>query len=100
MLKGVSLTIGPGERVGLVGESGSGKSVLALACLGLVPESGQVLDGSVVVDGTDLATASAADLHRTRGGRIGMVFQEAAASLNPVYTVGFQLAETLELITA
>ncbi len=91
----VSMTVESGKRVGLVGESGSGKSILALACLGLIPEPGRLLGGSVVVDGIDLAAASAADLQRIRGGRIGMVFQEATASLNPVYTVGFQLVETI-----
>ena len=96
VVRGVSLRVEPSERVGLVGESGSGKSLLALACLGLVPEPGQVLGGSVTLDGIDLATASAVDFQRIRGSRIGLVFQEAVASLNPVYTVGMQLAEVVK----
>lgn len=92
---GVTLTIGAGEKIGLVGESGSGKSLTALACLGLVPEPGRVTGGSVSIAGTDLSTISDADLARLRGREIGLVMQEAMEALNPVYTTGFQVAETL-----
>lgn len=92
---GVTLTVGAGERVGLVGESGSGKSLTALACLGLVPEPGRVTGGSVAIDGTDLSTMSDADLARLRGKIVGLLMQEAMEALNPVYSVGFQVAETV-----
>ena len=92
---GVTLKVGAGERVGLVGESGSGKSITALACLGLVPEPGRVTGGSVSVAGAVVETMSATDLNRLRGGEIGIILQEAAEALNPVYTVGFQVAEAV-----
>jgi ABC-type dipeptide/oligopeptide/nickel transport system ATPase component len=92
---GLTMAIGAGERVGLVGESGSGKSLTALACLGLVPEPGRVTGGSVSVGGADLSTMSDADLNRLRGVEIGIILQEAAEALNPVYTVGFQVMEAV-----
>jgi ABC-type dipeptide/oligopeptide/nickel transport system ATPase component len=91
---GMTLAVGTGERVGLVGESGSGKSLTALACLGLVPEPGRVT-GSVSVAGSDIASLSGADLNRLRGGEIGIILQEAAEALNPVYTIGFQVTEAV-----
>jgi len=95
VVDGVTLAIDAGERVGLVGESGSGKSVTALACLGLVPEPGRVTGGSVSVAGIDIAMMSAGGLNRLRGREIGIILQEAAEALNPVYTVGFQVTEAV-----
>jgi ABC-type dipeptide/oligopeptide/nickel transport system ATPase component len=92
---GVTLTVGAGEKIGLVGESGSGKSLTALACLGLVPEPGRVTGGSISIAGADLSTMSDADLTRLRGRDIGLIMQEAMEALNPVYTAGFQVAETI-----
>jgi ABC-type dipeptide/oligopeptide/nickel transport system ATPase component len=92
---GVTLTVGAGEKVGLVGESGSGKSLTALACLGLVPEPGRVTGGAVSIAGTDLSTLSDAELERLRGSEIGLIMQEAMEALNPVYTAGFQVADTV-----
>ena len=94
-VESVSLAVAAGERVGLVGESGSGKSLTALASLGLVPEPGKILDGSSRAGGIDVRSASLDELHRIRGGIVGLAFQEAAEALNPVYTVGFQIAETV-----
>ena len=94
-VESVSLAVAAGERLGLVGESGSGKSLTALACLGLVPEPGRILDGSSRAGGIDVRSASMDELHRLRGGIVGLAFQEAAEALNPVYTVGFQIAETV-----
>jgi ABC-type dipeptide/oligopeptide/nickel transport system ATPase component len=94
---GVTLAISAGERVGLVGESGSGKSVTALACLGLVPEPGRVTGGSVSVAGADISKMSVASLNRLRGRTIGVILQEAAEALNPVYTVGFQVTEAVAI---
>ena len=95
VLRGVSLAIGAGERVALVGESGSGKSVVALAALGLVAAPGRITAGRVRVAGLDLATATPDQLRRIRGGIIGLVFQEPAGAFNPVYTIGFQIAEAV-----
>ena len=95
VVDGVTLAVGAGERVGLVGESGSGKSLTALACLGLVPEPGRMTAGSVTVAGADVGRMSEVDLHRLRGGEIGLILQEAVEALNPVYTVGYQVAETI-----
>jgi len=92
---GVTLTIGAGERVGLVGESGSGKSLTALACLGLVPEPGRVTGGSVFVNGAEVSSMTGDDLNRLRGREIGIILQEPAEALNPVYTVGFQVTEAV-----
>lgn len=90
VLDGVSLSVGAGERVGLVGSSGSGKSMTALAILDLVPEPGQRCGGRVFVDGAD-----AASVDGFRGGVVGLVLQEAASALNPVFSVAGQLVETL-----
>ena len=91
VVNSVSFSVGAGERVGLVGESGSGKSLTALAILGLVPEPGEIRAGRVMVDGVE-----ASGIPGFRGGVVGLVFQEAGSALNPVYSVGFQLVETLE----
>jgi oligopeptide/dipeptide ABC transporter ATP-binding protein len=93
-VRGVSLTLERGEMLGLVGESGSGKSLTALALLRLVPPPAR-LRGSVRLDGEDLLTLSEPALRRVRGGRIGIVFQEPMTAFNPVYTVGFQIAEAV-----
>lgn len=94
-VRDLSLSMARGERVGIVGESGSGKSLTALACLGLVPEPGRILDGAVLVEGRDFTTAPAAEVRRWRGRTVGVSFQEASSALNPVYTVGFQLEEAV-----
>ncbi len=91
---GVSFRIHRGEAVGLVGESGSGKSVTALALLRLLPEPpARVTGGEVLLDGLDLLAADERELRKARGGRIGLVFQEPAAALDPVFTIGDQVAE-------
>jgi len=95
VVEGLSLEMGGGERVALVGESGSGKSVAALACIGLVHPPGIVAGGTVEVGGTDVFSAAGEELRAVRGGVVGMVFQEPTSALNPVYTVGFQIAETI-----
>lgn len=94
---GVNLTVERGETVALVGESGCGKSVTALSILGLVPPPGQVRTGEVLFKGRDLRKLEAEELRRLRGNEIAMVFQEPMTSLNPVYTVGEQIAETVRL---
>jgi oligopeptide/dipeptide ABC transporter ATP-binding protein len=98
LVEDVSLTIGAGEMLGLVGESGCGKSVTALSILRLLPEPAiRIAGGRIRFGGEDLATLAPADLARVRGAGIGMIFQEPMTSLNPVFTVGEQIAEPLRL---
>ena len=98
VLDGVSLTIEPGQTVGLVGESGCGKSVTALAIMGLLPRPiGQVSGGSIHLQGDDLLTMSPSERYQMRGNRIAMIFQEPMTALNPVQTIGAQLCEVYAL---
>ncbi|RZH66436.1 ABC transporter ATP-binding protein [Natrinema altunense] len=92
---GISYEIRAGEAVGLVGESGAGKSVASLALLRLLRDPGEIVRGEIRFDGRDLRECSAADLREIRGNDIAMVFQDADAALNPVYTVGEQIAEAI-----
>jgi oligopeptide/dipeptide ABC transporter ATP-binding protein len=95
---GVDFALGPGETLGVVGESGSGKSVTALSVMRLVDRPGQVLPGSrIVFEGRDLAELTETEMSRIRGNDISMIFQEPMTSLNPVFTVGDQIAEAVEL---
>ena len=92
----VSLSVAPGEILGVVGESGSGKSVTALSVMGLLPEpAARVVAGRVVFDGTVLTGLGEGRMRRLRGPGIGMVFQEPMTSLNPVFSIGDQITETL-----
>ena len=95
-VRGISLSIAPGETVGIVGESGSGKTMLALSVLGLLPRRAQVT-GSVRLDGEELLQASEAQWRQVRGNRAAMVFQDPMTALNPMYTVGWQVTECLRL---
>src|SRR5215467_955015 len=93
---GVDLTIQRGRTMGLVGESGSGKSVTSLSIMRLVPPPGKIVEGSeIVLDGTDLLELSQEQMYEVRGGRVSMIFQEPMTSLNPVFTVGDQIAEAI-----
>jgi oligopeptide/dipeptide ABC transporter ATP-binding protein len=93
---GVGFDIMPGEVVGLVGESGSGKSVTALSILRLIPDPpGKIIDGSIVYKGTDLLKLSWEEMHKIRGNEISMIFQEPMTSLNPVFTIGYQVMEVI-----
>jgi oligopeptide/dipeptide ABC transporter ATP-binding protein len=92
----VSYDVYPGETLGVVGESGSGKSVSVMSLLGLIPQPpGRIADGEVWFDGKDLLTLSQSHMRRIRGRDIGMVFQDPMTSLNPVFTVGDQIAEAM-----
>jgi oligopeptide/dipeptide ABC transporter ATP-binding protein len=94
----VSLSIGHGQTLALVGESGCGKSVTALSILRLLPDPpARIESGQILFDGIDLVELDEARLRRIRGDRIAMVFQEPMTSLNPVFTVGFQLIEAITL---
>ena len=96
-LDGVSLHLNAGETLAIVGESGSGKSVTALSILGLLGDSGQVSEGSIAFDGEDLTKVSASRLREIRGNQIAFIFQEPMSSLNPVLTIGTQVAEPIWL---
>ncbi len=93
---GISFAISSGETFALLGESGCGKSVTAQGIMRLLPAAGRVLTGSVQLDGEELLALPEADMRRIRGGRMAMIFQEPATSLNPVLTVGRQIGEVLE----
>ncbi|MEM8751163.1 MAG: ABC transporter ATP-binding protein [Pseudomonadota bacterium] len=92
----LSLELNAGETLSFVGESGCGKSMTALAIMGLLPEKvGRVASGTILFDGEDLTKADDARLREIRGNDISMIFQEPMTSLNPVYTIGEQIAEVL-----
>ena len=99
-IDGVSLEVERGETFAIVGESGCGKSMTALSVLRLLPEAGQVVGGSVLLGGEDLLCLPETAMRGVRGRRIAMIFQEPATSLNPVLTVGMQIAEVLQRHTA
>ncbi len=92
---GVSFHVEEGSTLGLVGESGCGKSVTALSLLRLVPSPGRIVAGRIVYKGTDLAALREREIRRYRGREIALVFQEPMTALNPVFTVGYQIAEGL-----
>ena len=95
---GVSYHVMAGETLGVVGESGCGKSMTALSILGRVPKpAGRIVGGRVLLDGRDLVHASEAEMQALRGNEISMIFQEPMTSLNPVLTIGQQIAEALML---
>ncbi|MBP3039071.1 ABC transporter ATP-binding protein [Bacillaceae bacterium Marseille-Q3522] len=95
---GVDLTINKGETVALVGESGSGKSMTSLSIMKLIPpSSGNTVEGNIFFAGQDLLTLSDKQMNHIRGNQIAMIFQEPMTSLNPVYTIGNQIIEPLQL---
>jgi oligopeptide/dipeptide ABC transporter ATP-binding protein len=94
---GVDLDLAAGQALGLVGESGCGKSATLLALLRLLPRNGTIAAGSVRLDGVDLLSLSDEEMRRRRGAQVAAVFQEPAASLDPLFTVGDQIGEVLEV---
>jgi peptide/nickel transport system ATP-binding protein len=93
----VSFSLSKGRTLGLVGESGSGKSVTALSLIRLVQPPGRIVSGAIRFDGRDLMGLDEREMRGIRGRRIGFVFQEPMVALNPVYTIGQQIAETLSV---
>lgn len=89
----VSFSMDKGETLGIVGESGSGKSVTALSVMRLIRPPGKITDGSIRFDGSDLCRLKEKEMQDIRGNRISMIFQEPMTSLNPLYTIGDQIAE-------
>src|SRR6476620_8335377 len=95
---GVSCTVAPGETLGIVGESGCGKSVTALSILRLIQQPGRIERGSkIMFEGKDLVTLDDSGMRDIRGNRISMIFQEPMSALNPVFTVGDQVAEVVRI---
>lgn len=94
-VRGVSYKLKLGQVMGIVGESGSGKSVSAYSMMGLIPEPGKVMGGSITFDGRDILSMSERQMQTIRGNEIGMIFQDPMTSLNPVYTIGNQLMEAI-----
>jgi len=99
-IDGLSLSIRRGETFALVGESGCGKSMTALALMRLLPDNGEITQGQVALDGQDVLALAESQMRAVRGGKIGMIFQEPATSLNPVMRVGDQIVEAIEAHTA
>jgi oligopeptide/dipeptide ABC transporter ATP-binding protein len=95
IVRGVSLDVAPGEKLGIVGESGSGKSLAMLSILRLLPSQLGVLSGSIEYNGVDLTKVSQDRLRHVRGGEVAMVYQDPMRSLNPLLRVDYQIVETL-----
>lgn len=97
-VNGVNFDVFKGKTVGIVGESGSGKSVSALAIMGLIPNPpGRVASGQILFNGKSLVNMEASEMRKIRGNKIAMIFQEPMTSLNPVFTIGNQIEEVIEL---
>jgi peptide/nickel transport system ATP-binding protein len=96
VVSGMSFRVGAGETLCIVGESGCGKSMTALSLLRLLPEAARIASGSIVVDGVDVGKLDQRSLEDMRGARIAMIFQEPLTALNPIMTIGDQIAEMIE----
>jgi len=95
-ISGISFGLDKGETFALVGESGCGKSLTASSIMGLVPIPGKVVEGRILLDGEDLLKKNKKEMRQVRGSRIAMIFQEPMTALNPVFTIGWQIVETLK----
>jgi len=97
VIENLNFTVEPGRTLGIVGESGSGKSVTSLAIMGLLPPNARVTSGRILLGDKDLLRASESEMQEIRGGRLAMIFQDPMTSLNPSFTVGFQLEEAMRV---
>jgi dipeptide transport system ATP-binding protein len=95
VIQDLSFDVLPGRTLGIVGESGSGKSVTSLAIMGLLPPTARVTSGTIELEGRNLLKTSEAELQSLRGSKLAMIFQDPMTSLNPSFTVGFQLIEAM-----
>lgn len=94
----LSFDLNRGETIGLVGETGAGKTTTALGIMGIIPKPpGEVLSGSIELNGINLLEIPEAEMRKIRGKRISMIFQDPMTALNPIDTVGFQIAEVIQL---
>ena len=91
----VSFDVMPGETLGLVGESGSGKTITVMSILGLLPRGARILNGEILFEGENLVTKTEKEMEAVRGKRIGLILQNSMAALDPVFTIGTQVAESL-----
>ena len=96
-LDGVSLTVDPGECLGIVGESGCGKTMTALSIMRLLPPGGHIVGGKIILDGTEISALDDNSMRHVRGNEIGMIFQDPMTSLNPTIKIGDQISETVRL---
>src|SRR5690242_19729156 len=94
-LDGVSLTVDPGECLGIIGESGCGKTMSDLTVMQLLPPVGNIVGGRILLNGKEISALSDGDIRHVRGNEIGMIFQDPMTSLNPTMTIGDQIAETV-----
>src|SRR5476649_1191639 len=92
----VSFDIAPGEVLGVVGESGAGKSITGTAIIGLLEPPGRIAGGEILLEGSRIDNLPAEEMRRIRGRRIGAIFQDPLTSLNPLYTIGHQIVETIQ----
>jgi len=98
-VNGLSFNLEPGKTLGIVGESGSGKSVTAYSIMQILAETGKIVGGKVLFKGEDIAGWSEAQMQKFRGSKVSIIFQDPMTSLNPVFTVGYQLDEAVKLHT-
>ncbi|SEA78340.1 peptide/nickel transport system ATP-binding protein/oligopeptide transport system ATP-binding protein [Thalassobacillus cyri] len=98
-VRGVSFSVDKGETLCIVGESGCGKSITTLSIMGLLPDNGEISEGSITFQGQELTKKKEEEMRRHRGNDISMIFQEPMTALNPVFTVGYQIMEPLNLHT-
>ncbi|WP_188207692.1 ABC transporter ATP-binding protein [Alkalibacillus aidingensis] len=96
-VRGVSFEVDQGETLCIVGESGCGKSITSLSLMQLLPNNGQIVDGSIKLEGQELIGLSDDDMRKIRGNEISMIFQEPMTALNPVFPIGFQIREPLKI---
>ncbi|MGD0559308.1 MAG: ABC transporter ATP-binding protein [Streptosporangiaceae bacterium] len=96
-IDGISLSVAPGECLGIVGESGCGKTMTALSVMRLLPNGGHITGGRIMVDGVDLVGLGESQMEKIRGNQVGMVFQDPLTSLNPTMTIGDQIAESVRI---
>ena len=99
-VRGISYNLKPGEVMGIVGESGSGKSVSSYGLMGIIPEPGKVIGGRILFEGRDVTAMSEKELLKIRGKDISMIFQDPRTSLNPLFTIGNQIEESLRKHTS
>ena len=95
-IDGVSFSLEKGERLGLVGESGAGKSVTGFSIINLISKPGYISKGTIFFEGNEISSYSDEKMRKIRGNRISMIFQDPMMTLNPVFTIGFQMFETLQ----